>query len=233
MRPAALMPTALILAAALAPLPLLADCPGRITVQGAAEVRAVPDMLRLIFRAEAEAGEPAAALAEASRRTRGMLEAVAAEGVAPADMATVEVSLHPISERPTREEAPRIIAWRAASGAAVTLRDLDRFGALLTAATRAGATGLSGFSFEVSTAEALLAEARALAVTDALARATQMADAAGLQLGAVLEISDFGGHMPRPFAARGMALEAAADMPLAAGESSLSAQVGLTAELCR
>lgn len=222
---------------ALAPLPALAqgECAGRITVQGAGTVTAVPDLLRITFRAQAESADPSEALAEAARRTERMLAAIAAQGVAPEDLATVEVSLAPVYERPTRDEPPRIVNWRAASGAAVTLRDLSLFGTLIREATGAGATGLGGFAFDVTNREELLGEARALAVTDALARATQMADAAGLRLGPVLEINEAGWSVPRPFEARAVMMSDASpvpEMPLAPGSADLTANVGLTAALC-
>ncbi|MEM6439680.1 MAG: SIMPL domain-containing protein, partial [Pseudomonadota bacterium] len=141
--------------------------------------------------------------------------------------------LFPVREHGDGVRAPRITAWRAGSGVAATLRDPALFGAVAQAATEAGATGIGGIGFEISDAEARLEEARADAVRHAMARAEAMAEAAGLRLGAVLEIVDGGGLSPQPrFAARAEAAMMSDAMPVAPGRQELEARVSLRAELC-
>ncbi|MEM1313589.1 MAG: SIMPL domain-containing protein [Pseudomonadota bacterium] len=228
-----------LLGAAVAALPLAAPaqdavvCRGEIAVQGLGQVQAVPDVLRAAFSVEAEAASPADALADASGRTAALLAAFADAGIEERDTQTVQVSLFPVRERGDGVRAPRVVAWRAGSGVSVVLRDPAKFGAVAEAATDAGATGIGSLGFEVSDAEAKLELARAEAVKHALARAAEMAEAAGLDLGAVLEIVDGGAPAPQPrFAARAMASDMAESMPIAPGEQRLEARVSLRAELC-
>lgn len=84
------------------------------------------------------------------------------------------------------------------------------------------------------------AEARALAVRDALAIARELADAAGLALGPVLSLSDGaggGGGLPEPrmfrmAAPAAMAADAeGAAMPVAVGETTVTARVGAVVAL--
>ena len=209
-----------------------AECRGQLTAQGVGAVAAIPDILRMSFDAQAQAENPGEALSQASSQTQAVLEAIAAAGVAKKDVATSAVSLRPVYDRSDRQ-APTIEGWQAASSLNVTLRDISLFGQLASAATEAGATGLSGVSFDVSDREARLEEARDEAVKAALARAQRLADAAGASLGAILELSEAGNMGgPRPMFARAAAMESA-DMPIAEGEQSLEASVTLTVELCQ
>jgi uncharacterized protein YggE len=72
-------------------------------------------------------------------------------------------------------------------------------------------------------------QARQLAVQDARSRAETMAAAAGLRLGAVLEISEAGVDSPAPMMRMGAVQDMA--VPLAGGEVTLSAQVRMVFEL--
>ncbi|MAS44317.1 MAG: hypothetical protein CML46_13825 [Rhodobacteraceae bacterium] len=207
-------------------------CAGRLSVTGQGEASAAPDLLRVNLRTETEAASPAEALSGTAAQAQAMLDALKAEGIEGANVQTSEVSLHPVREPAQKGQAPKVVAWRAANGLRVSLVDVSRFGAVVNAAAAAGATEVSGISLEVSEPDALMEEARAGAVRDAMDRAAAMAEAAGLRLGEVLEMSDGGGGgMPRPMFAR--AASAMEDMPIAEGEQTLSASVNMTFELCR
>lgn len=210
-----------------------AQCRGRLVVEGEGVETAVPDVLRVTFGADARADNPAKALSDAGERTQKLLDAVLAAGVAREDVATTQVSLNPVYDHADRAEGPKIVGWQAGSSLMVSLRDVTKFGSLATAATDAGATRISGVSFEVSDAEARLEKARQAAVKAALARADLLAGAAGRRVGAILELSETGAWRPSPspvFARAEMA--AAKDMPIAEGSQELRASVSATVELC-
>lgn len=208
-------------------------CVGEVHATGRGEVQAVPDMLRLTFRAEAEAEEPQAALNDAATRISAVSEALAAAGIETRDIATTEVSLSPVRERAEAGAAPKTTGWRAASSLRVAVRKLDAFGAVVNAATAAGANGLSGMSFDISDADEKRAEARTAAIANAIAKAKSMAAAADLETGAVLRLSD-GSQGPTPVrgAMRAMAADAAAEMPISPGEQTISATATAVLELC-
>ncbi len=208
-------------------------CPGRITVQGEGSVQAVPDLLRVTLEVEAEADAPGTALSDASADTQAVLDALKAQGIAARDISTTEVSLIPVRDQPEANQPPKTVGWRAASALRVSLRDTSTFGAVADAATQAGATGIGGVALEVSDPSKKLKEARQAAVREGLARAETLATAAEMTLGDVLELNDQGGGgMPRPMFARAAAMESA-DMPIAAGEQTVTASVSLTLALCQ
>ena len=104
------------------------------------------------------------------------------------------------------------------------VRDIDQLGAVLDALVSAGATNIDGPSFDIADPEQLLGEARDAAVADALARARRYAAAAGVELGEILSIEEASSFVPPPRPM--MRAEAmAADVPIAPGQTELSASV--------
>ena len=83
---------------------------------------------------------------------------------------------------------------------------------------------MNGITFGLAEPTPVLNEARALAVADAKARATVLATAAGLQLGAI-EIITEGGAFAGPAP---MFREAAASVPIENGEVGMTASVTVT-----
>jgi uncharacterized protein YggE len=75
----------------------------------------------------------------------------------------------------------------------VTLRDLESLGDVLDAVIEAGANSINGIQFDVADRTEALSEARKAAVADARAQAEELAAAAGLELGAIQNISTYGG----------------------------------------
>src|SRR5690606_39192349 len=76
-------------------------------------------------------------------------------------------------------------------------------------------------------------EARKRAVEDAVARARTLAEAAGVELGRILELSEQSfAPPPMPLGAKAYRMEAAADsVPVEAGENTYRVQVNVTFEL--
>jgi uncharacterized protein YggE len=118
--------------------------------------------------------------------------------------------------------------YRASNTVEITMRDLKRASEVLTAATRAGANQVFGIQFELENPNALQAEANVKAVADARARATKLAQQAGVALGRVLSISEVidGGGGPVFQKGYGMARDAAASsVPVESGQLSIQASV--------
>src|SRR5690606_21402064 len=74
----------------------------------------------------------------------------------------------------------------------VQVRDVEQVGEVLAAAVDAGANYIGGITFTIADPQALAAEARALAMDDARSRASQLAELAGVELGAVTAVSELG-----------------------------------------
>jgi uncharacterized protein YggE len=117
--------------------------------------------------------------------------------------------------------------YRASNMLEVTVRDLDKAGQVLQAATDAGANNVWGISFELEDPQPLLAQARVKAVEHAKQNAEALAKLSGVKLGAIISVSEGGGAQgPVPPMFR-MQAEAAhgGDVPIERGEVSVSQQV--------
>jgi len=195
-----------------------------VEVIGSGTASAVPDVVVLDARVQCEAADVAGALEAATRRVATALQAVADHGVAPTDRRTTGIG---VSTRWDRE-GRGVIGYTAFQGLRLLVRDRERVGELIQAiASAAGdAFGLDGVSLEVADPAPLLERARTAAFEDARAKAEQYAALAGRPLGPVLRVTeepDRGMPVPR-FAAKA-AMEAAAPMPVEAGESAVGATV--------
>jgi hypothetical protein len=92
----------------------------------------------------------------------------------------------------------------------------------------AGATEIGGINFVVTQASKLLDDARGQAIADARRKAEIYAKAAGITLGAPLDISEQGSAAPMFRAGKVVAGGMAAAAPVAQGEETLSVTVSVS-----
>lgn len=199
-----------------------------ISVSGRGEVHVPPDQITLRVGVVAEARSAQDAIQLMSDDARLLLEALEDAGIPAQDVQTTMLDLRPVRDPngSVQGRQLRIIGFEAQTQVTVTSRDLIGIGALFDDILAAGANQINGFNFGLQDTEKALNEARVLAVKDALTKAQLYADAAGVPLGAILEISDVatgGGFEAAP---RMMAADAG--IPMAPGSLHLSAQVFVT-----
>ena len=204
-------------------LPVAAQEARTITVTGEARVSAPPDMAVLRLGVSREARGASDAMRAASEAAAAVLAQVEASGVAPRDVQTANVSLAPRWQH-SQDTAPRVVGYVASNDLMVRVRDLERLGALMDAVVSDGANQMNGLSFAIAEPRPLEDKARTEAVADARAKATLLAEAAGVGLGAVMTISENGGFQQPMVMARGAMMESSA-VPIAAGEMDVSAGV--------
>jgi uncharacterized protein YggE len=194
----------------------------QVSATGRAETR--PDQAR--FSAGVETIAPTAAAASAGNAAAINRVAAALErlGVKGDDLQTQSITLSRIDYGPNRGR------YRANNIIEARVRDLDKAGAAIAAATDAGANILSGPDLRVGDPEAAGRSAYALAYKAARARAEAYAAAAGLKVDRVLTIRDGGASGgSEPYALGMMMREQAADAveapPVRAGLNSSEVRV--------
>ena len=96
------------------------------------------------------------------------------------------------------ERQPEIIGYRVMNQVMVTVDGAARAGAVIDAALGAGANRVDGLFFQLRDTDVVRAEALRDAMAKARAEAELLAEAAGLTLGAPMEISTSYGYMPPP-----------------------------------
>lgn len=217
------------LASLAAPMTVAAQDLARImTVTGQGEVHVPPDQVTLRLGVVAESRMARDAIRRMGEDAENLLAALERAGIPAEDVQTTMLDLRPIRDPNGADQGRqlRIIGFEAQTQVTVTSGDLDGVGDLFDDVLSAGANQIHGISFGLQDTENALNEARKLAVQDALSKAEVYADAAGVPLGAILQISDAANGGGFTAAPRMMAAEAR--VPMAPGSLRLSAQVIIT-----
>jgi uncharacterized protein YggE len=204
-----------------------------VEVSGEGSVAAAPDFARVtlgVTSAGKNAGEAMAANAKAAN---ALVSLIKAEGVAPADIQTSELSILPMFSNPSpgQQTEPTITGYSVSNNVSVTLRDMPRLGALLDKAVAAGANSIYGIGFGHNDSSALHDKARPLAVADARRKAEIYASAGGARIGRLMVLTEeAGGQMPVAFS-RAYAKGASTPTPIEAGEDKLTVTITARFEL--
>jgi len=204
-----------------------------VSVNGVGRVKAEPDVADISLGVTKQGKEAAEAANKAAEAMDSMVTALLDMGVDENDIQTTNLSLSPRYDR-NKDPAP-IVAWEANNMVSVTIRDIDSVGAVVDAATDAGATNVNGISFRVEDPTEAEAAARSAAVADAKAKADQLAADAGVTITGIVSISESGGQQPQPIymARNEMAMmdSAGASTPVMPGEVELSVNVYIQYEI--
>jgi uncharacterized protein YggE len=221
-------------AAVLLALPASADSapPHTITVAGHGEVNAAPDSALVSAGVTTQAKTAAAALSDnaaAMNRVFGALRrlGVEAKNIQTSNF-TVSPQLTPYNSSNTGGQ--RIVGYQVSNQVDVTLERTAEAGPAVDALVAAGANQMNGIGFTIHDPKPLLANARAAAVDDAVARAQVFAKAAHVTLGPILSIEEGGMAPVRPYPMRAMVAERA-PTPVAAGEQTVAADVTIVWEI--
>jgi uncharacterized protein YggE len=148
---------------------------------------------------------------------------------------TTRYSIEPRYETPRPGEArePRIAGYVAHNEVEVESRQVDRVGALIDAATTAGANRIGGLQLTLSKHADLMRAAIEKAGADARGQAEAVAKGLGVRLKALVSASTSPAPVPvfRRFEASAMAAESRAPTPIEPGELTVSATLQVTYEI--
>jgi hypothetical protein len=158
-----------------------------------------------------------------------VIDLLRAEGVDGRDIQTSGLNLSPVQDYSDQGRPPVITGYQAQNMVSVTIRDLGRLGRTLDMLVGAGANEVQGISFARDDLQPTEDEARRRAVESAGHRAAVLAEAAGLQLGPLVSMSDtLVGAPPGPVMMMARAERDMASTPIEAGELNVMAQVTAT-----
>ena len=183
-----------------------------------------------MIRGRLAARTASAAMDAASAATSEVLAAIEQAGIAQRDVQTSSVDLSPRWDH-SQNGRPILSGYVASNTLSVRVRALDGLGGLLDAVVGTGANTMNGLTFTVAEPRPLEDEARALAVRDARAKAELLAQAAGVTLGQVVNISEAGSAMPPSPLMRTAAMEQSMAVPIAAGEVEYRVSVDAVFEI--
>src|SRR5829696_7542505 len=199
-----------------------ADQPGHtIRVNGTGTSTTVPDQAQFCFDVEDHADTAEAASAANASAMRNVIDALRKAGVADKDMQTVQVSVSPVYN----DAGSKILGYVATNSVCVTSSVTDA-GSVADAGLRAGADRLEGPNLTKDDSDKLYDDALRAAVANAHARAEVLADAAGVEAGAVVSIQE--GSEPSYPIAYDMALASPEGAPIQPVTQDIEATVTVT-----
>ena len=200
-----------------------------INVTGEGEATAPPDMATINTGVTTQGETARAALDQNNAAMKKLLAVLKEQGVAEKDVQTSNFSVHPVYDRDEENRrTPKVVAYRVGNQVQVRVRNLDSLGKVLDAVVSAGSNQISGIEFGIDDPSGILNEARSRAIRDAKERAGVYAQAAGVEVGRVLQISEQAISPPEPMRMGRMAFSAAAEsVPIATGEESFEVTVNV------
>lgn len=204
-----------------------------VTVSASGDVSAEPDEATIATGVSSEAKTARDALSKNSEAMKKVIAELKDKGIDAKDIQTTQFNIEPVYVYPKEGQPPVLNAYRAHNMVSVKVRNLDKLGEVLDQLVTAGSNQMNGITFDVSKAETLKDEARKEAMANALRRAKLYAQAAGADVGEIVQISeDTVHHGPQPvvFAKRAMAAEAQS-APVERGSVDLEARVTATWKL--
>jgi uncharacterized protein len=212
----------------------------KIEVAGEGSVDLAPDMAVLSIGVVREADTAHNALSDNSAGMTKVIEAMKAEGIKAHDLQTSNFNIQPIysRERPKNGEmpkTPRIVGYRVSNNLTVRVRHLAKLGEIIDSSVTLGANTGGNIRFTNDDPEEAINKARANAMRNAMEKAEILVEAAGADLGPILEISEnFSMPRPMPMAeARMMAADAAAPVPVEVGENLYKVTVRVVWEIAQ
>jgi uncharacterized protein len=193
-----------------------------ISVSASGKVTIVPDVARVNLGVTITKPSVKAARSSAAAAMNKVIDAVKRLGIADADIQTVGLNLYP---QYTNGSPARISGYTISNQLQITIRDLDKTGDVVDAATANGATDVNGISFELADPAKAMNDARSSAVAAARVSAQAMASAGNVTLGAVVSITDSTPSTPMYYGpTRGLALDSLAT-PVKIGTQDVSVSV--------
>jgi uncharacterized protein len=164
----------------------------RITVIGDSQTKLQPDTAVVTFAVVTQSSQAVGAQQENARRSEAVKEAVQmlASASGKIEVKTNDYNLSP--EQDYSGKMPKIVGYGVKNSVTVSIGDLSKIGAVIDAATKAGANSVEGISFVVRADSPAQGDALALATRQALAKAEAIAKSLNGRIVRVVETSEGG-----------------------------------------
>lgn len=156
-------------------------------------------------------------------------EAVKALGVDPSDIQTSNYSVNPNYEYSPSGQKQN--GFMASTNLTIKVKDTNKVGPVIDAATGAGATNVNNLGFSNTDQTSAENEARKKAVEDAKKKAQMAAQTAGFKLGKIVNYSENSGGNPRPVPFAAGATADSKATPIETGTNEVNISVTLSYEI--
>jgi len=212
----------------------------KVTVAGEATTRVEPDTATLTISVVTQSGQALTAQQENARKSKAVADAVKAKA-ASAEVKTSDYTLQPQYDY-RNNKLPKIIGYDARNSVIVMMTDLEGVGAVIDAASQAGANSIDGISFTLKQTSPARGQALADATQQAMNKANSIAQALGGRVSRVVEENE-SAAVSTPMAGAGEALDQKITngrfaqyklndvTPVASGPLNIKAKVQLIVEI--
>ena len=203
-----------------------------LTVNGKGEMSAAPDVAYLNLAVETMAKSASQAVKENAEKTNSVMEAIKAKLGENDKVSTAGYNLSPIYEYNNQTNKSEFKGYKASNQIVAEVHNLKQIGAIIDSTAEAGLNNISGLRFDTTKSAELRKKALAEAVKDAKATAEILAQAAGVKITRILQLSpsyDYPVPVYRDFAVAKEA--AAAPTPIEPGDLTINATVNIVFEI--
>ena len=203
-----------------------------LSSNGEGIVYLTPDVAYIYVGVRAEGDEVSSALNDNNAQANAVAQTLKDMGVEAKDIQTTSFNVYPMQDYGMDGTVTRKY-YVVENTVFITVRELSNLGNMIDAVVRSGANTINSVSFDVQDKEAAIAEARDLAIADAIAEAEAIAKASGVKLGEIQMISVYANNMPTSiYDGKGgnYAMEEAG-APIAAGQMMISANASINYEI--
>ncbi len=216
-----------------------------MSFDGKGEVKASPDIANVSFTVEADSALVKDAQTNVTEKMAKALAMISSNGILKSDIKTENYSSYPKYSNsipcygglgmPCRNE-PTVIGYTVSQNVTVKIRNLDNVGKVLQGLGDLNVTNISGPNFAIDNEDSLKIEARTKAISDAEAKATELAKELGVNLVRIVNFSENGNGV-MPMYAKSMMAGATADIAQAptpdvpAGQNTITSNVTITYEI--
>ena len=163
----------------------------RVTVAGETIMKAEPDAAVVVLSVITQGAQALSAQQENARKSDAVIQALKATAGSDPEIKTSDYSLQPQFDY-RDNKLPKIIGYEARNSVMVTMGDLTKVGAVIDAASRAGANSVGGVSFILRDNSPVRGQALAEASRQALKKAQSIAQSMGGQVVRVVEEQEAG-----------------------------------------
>lgn len=202
-----------------------------INVNGSGEVFISPDIANISFSVETSSKTASEAVKENAAKTNKVLESLKSLIGEDDTLSTTGYNLSPVYEYNNEIKKSEFTGYKATNTVLVKTYNLKNIGTLIDSAAKAGSNNIQGLTFDSTKRSDYSREALIKAVQDAKTTADTVANAAGVKITTIYQISpsyNYPTPVYRDFAESRMAsAPPAPPTPIEAGEISIKATVNM------
>lgn len=212
----------------------------RVTVGGESQTKVTPDTAVITFSVVTQNQQALTAQQENARQSEAVKTAV--EGLTKntkTEIKTGDYNLNP-EQNYNYGKMPKIVGYEVRNTVVVSIKDLTQVGAVIDAATRAGANSVEGISFVLDETSPAQSDALRLATKQAMAKADSIAQSLGGRIVRVVETREVGAPNLQPnylqdeskaYANSANSMARAYQTPVQAGALNVRSHVVLVVEI--